>query len=115
MLIMIAGPYTAGAATPAQRAANLRAMNEVALAVFRRGHVPLIGVNLALPIIDAGLCTFDEVMMPLSLAAAEHCDAVLRIGGPSTGADQEVERVRARGGRVFTAIDEVPHRPGARE
>jgi len=47
-------------------------------------------------------------MMPLSLAAADRCDAVLRIGGPSTGADQEVERIRARGGAVYRSIDELP-------
>jgi len=77
--------------------------------VLRRGHVPIIGVNLALPIIEAaGPETYDQIMMPLSLAAAERCDAVLRIGGPSTGADQEVERIRARGGAVYRSIAELP-------
>jgi molybdopterin biosynthesis enzyme len=47
-------------------------------------------------------------MMPLSLAAAERCDAVLRIGGASTGADQEVERIQARGGKVFYSVEELP-------
>ena len=27
-------------------------MNEAAHQIFRRGHIPIIGVNLALPIID---------------------------------------------------------------
>ena len=93
MWIMVAGPYRSGAVDEAARAANLRALNVVALAVLRRGHLPVIGVNLALPIIEAaGAENFDEIMMPLSLAAAERCDAVLRIGGPSDGADEEVER-----------------------
>ena len=53
MWIMVAGPYTSGAANAAARAVNLRVLNEAALAVFRRGHVPVMGVNLALPIIEA--------------------------------------------------------------
>jgi hypothetical protein len=109
MWIMISGPYSSGAATEAERAENLRKMNEVAAQVFRRGHVPIIGVNLALPIIAAvGAETYDELMMPLSLALAERCDAVLRIGGESRGADQEVERLRGRGRPVYQSLDEVP-------
>lgn len=107
--IMISGPYTTGAKTRADRERNLRALNRAAYEVFRRGHVPILGVNLALPIIDAaGEETFDELMMPLSLAVAERCDAVLRIGGASTGADQEVERIQARGGKVYYATEEIP-------
>jgi hypothetical protein len=111
--IMVSGPYRSGAANGASRAANLRAMNEVALALFRRGHVPVIGVNLALPLIEAaGDDAYDEIMMPLSLAAAERCDACLRIGGPSTGADGEAARFRARGKPVYFDIAEVPTNRG---
>ena len=107
--IMVAGPYRSGAADAAARAANLRILNEAALAVFRRGHLPVIGVNLALPIIEAaGPESFDEIMMPVSMAVAERCDAVLRIGGPSGGADEEVERFRERGLPVFHGLDEIP-------
>jgi GNAT superfamily N-acetyltransferase len=109
--IMISGPYGTGARSDAERAANLRAMNRAALDVVRRGHVPVIGVNMALPIIEAdGPASYDEHMMPISLALADRCDAVLRIGGASKGADEEVERIRARGGRVYRSIDEVPLR-----
>jgi len=45
-----------------------------------------------LPIIETvGFNKFEELMMPISLAMADRCDAVLRIGGSSTGADLEVE------------------------
>lgn len=108
MWIMIAGPYSTGARTAEERAENLRALNRIALEVHRRGHVPIIGVNMALPVIEvAGEAMFDELMMPLSLALAERCDAVLRVGGPSLGADQEVELVRARGGTVYTSLTEI--------
>lgn len=109
MWIMVSGPYTTGAATTEDRAANLRAMNRAAYELLKRGHVPVVGVNLALPLIwAAGAERFDEIMMPLSLAAAERCDAVLRIGGASQGADQEVEAIRARGGAVYHSLEEIP-------
>lgn len=109
MWILIAGPYTSGAAGEPERARNLEALNHIAWEIFRLGHVPLIGVNLALPVIAAaGRERFDEVMMPLSLALAERCDACLRVGGPSAGADAEAERMRAAGKPVFFKLSELP-------
>ena len=109
--IMIAGPYLAGARTESERAANHRRLNEAAVAVFERGHVPIIGVNLALPIIEAaGRDRFEDIMMPISLAAAQRCDACLRLAGSSSGADQEVQVFRDRGLPVFLSVDEIPRR-----
>ena len=109
MWIMVAGPYRAGSADAATRAANLAALNEAALAVWAKGHVPVIGVNMALPMIDAaGLERYDELMAPVSLALAERCDAVLRIGGASGGADREVELIRVKGGKVFDDMGDIP-------
>ena len=108
---MVGGPYGTGAKSAADRAANLARMNEAALAVWRKGHVPVIGVNLALPIVEAaaGDAAADaEIMMPLSLALADRCDAFLRIGGASIGADQEMARFVAAGKTVFRSVDEVP-------
>ena len=51
MWIMVAGPYRSGAATAEARARNLAELNRAALALFRAGHVPVIGVNLARPLI----------------------------------------------------------------
>jgi len=114
MWIMIAGPYRTGARSAAERAHNLHGLNLAAYEVFRRGHIPVIGVNLALPIIEAaGEHSYDEIMMPVSLAAADRCDGVLRVGGECSGADLEVERVRARGGAVFPNIDAIPHASGS--
>lgn len=109
MWIMVSGPYTSGGADAVTRAARLAVMNEAALALFRRGHVPVIGVNMALPVIAvAGGAAFDEIMMPLSLALAERCDGCLRIGGPSAGADAEAARFAAADKPVWRAIEEVP-------
>ena len=106
---MVAGPYRSGAATAEARARNLADLNRAALALFRAGHVPVIGVNLALPLIEAaGEAAFDEIMMPLSLRLVERCDACLRVGGPSQGADEEVARFRASGRPVYGRLEEVP-------
>jgi hypothetical protein len=106
MLIMIAGPYSAP--TAEGRAANLAAMNRAAVEVARRGHVPVIGVNAALPVLDAaGLPYSDRLMMKISLALAERCDAVLQLGR-SPGADREVAVVRGRGRPVYATIADVP-------
>src|SRR5262245_24294447 len=109
MWIMVAGPYRSGSSDPRQWARNAQALNRAALAVFRKGHVPIVGINLALPIVEAaGEDAYAELMLPLSLAAASRCDAVLRIGGPSEGADREVEVVQKSGRPVYRALDEVP-------
>ena len=68
MWIMVAGPYASGTADEAIRAARSLPWNRAALALFRLGHVPVIGVNLALPLIaEAGSEACDEIMLPLSL------------------------------------------------
>jgi hypothetical protein len=107
MWIMVGGPYGTGAKSAADRAANLARMNEAALALWRKGHVPIIGINLALPIVVAAGVDAAEIMMPLSLALAERCDAFLRIGGASVGADQEMARFVAAGKRVFRSVEEI--------
>ena len=111
--IMVSGPYATGALTSADRAENLKLLNAAALEIFRLGHVPVIGVNMALPMIwsspqDQDADAFERIMMPISLALAERCDACLRIGGPSKGADEEVAAFRAKGKKVYTDLSELP-------
>jgi hypothetical protein len=75
MWIMIAGPYRTGTKSAADRQRNLLALNRAAFEVFRKGHIPIIGVNLALPVIHAagaemsvihaaGAEMYDTIMMP---------------------------------------------------
>ncbi|MEL7463138.1 MAG: DUF4406 domain-containing protein [Pseudomonadota bacterium] len=107
--IAVAGPYSTGGADAELRAARLAEMNRAALAVFEKGWAPVIGVNIALPVIEtAGEERFAEIMQPLSNAVVADCAAILRIGGPSQGADEEVGIVRANGGAVYRAIEDVP-------
>ncbi len=106
---MIAGPYRHGSDDPIVWKQNLEAMNKAAYAVFQKGHIPIIGVNAALPIIETtGEHVYDEVMMPLSLELTRRCDAILRIGGSSNGADQEVQRFKDRDVPVYFSLEEIP-------
>jgi hypothetical protein len=115
MLILVAGPYRSGTGDkPDLIAANMRAMNEAALALFRRGHVPVTGEALALPLIETagstgiGDATFDEIFHPIAERLVRKCDACLRIGGFSKGADEMVRIAQAAGRRVFHSIEDVP-------
>jgi ADP-ribose pyrophosphatase len=115
MMILVAGPYRSGTGDdPAKLAANVRAMEAYALPLFRAGHVPVVGEWLALPLAAlagsrrVGDAAFDEVFHPIAERILERCDAVLRVGGASQGADRMVEVARARGLAVFHDLGEVP-------
>ncbi|NRQ38666.1 DUF4406 domain-containing protein [Nonomuraea sp. NN258] len=114
-MILVAGPYRAGTGDdPAKLAANVRAMNETALTLFRAGHLPVTGEALALPLLETagsgrpGDPLFDEIFHPVAERLLTRCDAVLRIGGPSEGADRMVAQARAQGKDVYTALREIP-------
>jgi len=112
MMILVAGPYRSGTGDdPAKLAANVKAMNLAALRLFRAGHLPVTGEALALPLIELAGSTrigdpaFDEIFHPIARRLLSRCDAVLRIGGPSTGADEMVAQAREEGKLALTGFD----------
>src|SRR5205085_1166082 len=108
LMVLVAGPYRSGTnGEPAKMAANVDAMNRAALDVFRAGHLPVTGEALALPLIDL-TGAFDEIFHPIARRLVDRCDAVLRIGGPSTGADEMVARAQDRGAHVVHSVAELP-------
>lgn len=118
MLIMICGPYTSGTGgDPDRIAANRERLESFALPIYEKGHVPVIGEWLALPIIRAagGLHVSDEVFRryqyPVAHRLLERCDAVLRVPGESKGADLDVQRARQMGLRIFARLAEIPEHP----
>lgn len=119
MMILIAGPYRSGTDDdPERMAANLRRLEEAAWPIFERGHIPMIGEWVALPVLSsAGHDVLDpfaeKVMYPTAERLLQHCDAVLRLSGESRGADQDVAIARERGLPVYTSIDDVPVRVAA--
>jgi hypothetical protein len=114
-MILIAGPYRSGTADdPAKMAANVYAMEAYALPLFRAGHVPVLGEWYALPLVAlagskrVGDPAFNEIFHPIAERLLTRCDAVLRVGGASEGADQMVRSARERGLRVFTRLRDIP-------
>ena len=115
MMILIAGPYRSGTGDdPAKMAANVRAMEAYALPIYRAGHLPVVGEWFALPLVElagskkVGDVPFNEIFHPISERLLEKCDAVLRIGGASQGADLMVELARKQGLRVFQSLEDIP-------
>jgi len=107
MLIAVAGPYSAETAEQRQR--NLEALNKAAAAVMKRGHIPVIGVNAALPVLkwlDPEVDRY-EAIMTISLALVNKCDAILVIG-ESRGVKRERDLIRAKSLRVYEDISDVP-------
>jgi hypothetical protein len=115
LLVLVAGPYRSGTGDdPARLEANVATMNRAALDVFRAGHTPLTGEALALPLIAlagserVGDAVFDEIFHPIARRLLDRCDAVLRVGGASAGADEMVQRARATGKLVVSDPAELP-------
>jgi len=98
MMILIAGPYRSGTGDdPEKIEANIYAMEAYALPIFRLGHIPVLGEWFALPLVhlagskQIGDEAFNEIFHPIAERLLEKCDAVLRVGGASQGADLMVE------------------------
>jgi hypothetical protein len=113
--VLVAGPYRSGTGDdPAKIARNLEEMNRAALAVYRLGHLPAVGEWYALPLMDAAGSTalddaaFREIFHPSAMRLLERCDAVLRVGGPSVGADEIVATARAKGKAIYRDLAELP-------
>lgn len=106
MLIVVAGPYSAE--TEEHKAKNLEAMNIAAAEVYRKGHIPVIGVNAALFVADKIKdVPRNKVINDISFAIVEKCDAILMIGS-SPGADKERKIIEAKGLPVYFSVDEIP-------
>jgi hypothetical protein len=114
LFILVAGPYRSNTGDdPVKIEKNLETMTRAALEVFRLGHLPVLGETLALPLIrqagsqQIGDPVFDEIFHPISRMLAERIDAVLRVGGPSKGADEMVEIARRNGKMIFADLAEI--------
>jgi len=114
-MILVAGPYRTGTGDdPEKLAANVRAMEAYALPLFRAGHIPIVGEWVALPLVALagsrriGDAPFEETFHPVAERLIARCDAVLRIGGASKGADLLMQTAREHGLAVFHELREVP-------
>lgn len=114
-MILVAGPYRSGTNDdPTLIAKNVEAMTETSLQLFRMGHLPVMGEWYALPLIERagstriGDAAFNEIFHPISRRLVAKCDAVLRIGGASAGADEMVSLAREHGKIVYQSLAEIP-------
>ena len=74
----------------------------------------MLGEWLALPLVDLagskqiGDQAFYEIFHPIAVRLLEKCDAVLRVGGQSAGADEMVRVGRGLGLSIYTSLAEIP-------
>lgn len=115
LLILVAGPYRSGTNDqPELIARNVEHMQQVALQLYRLGHLPVLGEWFALPLIETagsqktGDPIFNEMFHPVAIRLLSKCDAVLRIGGPSAGADEMVRTGEELNKMVFYKIEDIP-------
>ena len=114
MMILIAGPYRSGTNDdPEKIAANVHFMESFAVPVFRKGHIPVLGEWYALPLLalagskETGDEIFNEIFHPIAVRLLDKCDAVLRVGGASSGADLMVSTAKDKGAKIFISLDEI--------
>ena len=115
-MILVSGPFMSGTnGDELAIARNLKAMEDYALPVFQKGHIPVVGEWLAWPVIrQAGGEShsseqFSEYQYPVAHRLLEKCDAVLRIPGDSRGADIEMGKAREMGKIIFQSLEDIPN------
>jgi ADP-ribose pyrophosphatase len=115
MMILIAGPYRSGTNdVPALIERNVKAMEACVMPLYEAGHLPVLGEWLALPMVQLagsrrpGDAAFEAVFHPHAQRLLERCDAVLRIGGASSGADLMVATAERLGKPVYRSLAEIP-------
>lgn len=114
-MILIAGPYRGGTNDdPKLIQQNLERLEAVSLPLFRKGHLPVIGEWLALPLMhlagskNIGDSVWDEIQYPVAHRLLEKCDAVLRLEGASKGADNDVRIAKEKGLKIYYSLEDIP-------
>jgi hypothetical protein len=94
---------------------NLNNLEAAALPLFRKGHIPMIGEWIALPLIELAGSTkpgdeaWEEIQYPVAHRLLEKCDAILRLAGESKGADEDVRVATERGLKIYYSLEDVPN------
>ena len=95
-------------------AANVHDMESYALPIFRLGHIPVLGEWFALPLVKLAGSTqvgdeaFNEIFHPIAERLLDKCNAVLRVGGASQGADLMVKTGQEKGLHIYYSLAEIP-------
>lgn len=115
LMILVAGPYRSGTNDdPELIKANVKRMTTVSLELFRKGHLPVMGEWFALPLIEEagskyiGDEIYSDIFHPIAIQLIDHCDAILRIGGASSGADEMIRVGKKKGKIIFLNKEDIP-------
>lgn len=113
-MVLVAGPYRSGTNdNPEMMAANLERLESITLELFEAGYLPVIGEWIALPLMRRAGSTVvgDEIYQryayPVAHRLLQNCEAVIRLAGPSTGADEDVRRAGELGISVYSSVQEL--------
>ncbi len=110
MIIGVAGRYSAP--DEQQQKANLEILNEAAAKLLKLGHIPIIGLNAALPVVAvADVPDKYKAVMDISMAVIDACDALLLLS-ESPGANRERDWILSKGLPVYCSLAEVPAAKG---
>ena len=99
MFVYIASAYTIG-----DVALNVRVNIDAANQVAKAGHIPY--APLLSHFWHMNYFHEHEFWLQLGKAWVERCDAVIRLPGPSRGADIEVEYAYKLGKRVYYSVED---------
>ena len=108
MIIGVAGPYSA--ASEEEREANLNRLNNAAAELLALGHVPIVGVNAALPVVNKYPQNPYPDIMRISMAVLQVCEGLLFLA-ESPGANREREYMISKGLPVYYSIAEILDNP----
>nr|BFD41684.1 hypothetical protein FFPRI1PSEUD_31830 [Pseudomonas sp. FFPRI_1] len=115
LMVLVAGPYRSGTEDdPARLADNVEAMERCAAQVLAAGHFPVLGEWVALPLtrlagsLEVGDAVYNAQFHAYAERLLERCDAVLRIGGPSAGADAMVSIGERLGLGIYQQVEQLP-------
>lgn len=114
MMILIAGPYRSGTNDdPVLIQKNVEAMESYALPSSVRDTSRFLANGLPFRVVGLagsrkiGDEAFNEIFHPIATRLLGKCDAVLRVGGPSAGADEMVRIGRELGVKIYTTPAEI--------
>lgn len=114
LMILVAGPYRSGTNDdPELIEKNVQAMQDTAWEVYKIGHLPVLGEWFALPLIatagsqEMGDEIWNQLFHPVAIRLIHKCDAILRIGGPSKGADEMIRIGQERGKTICYDLEEI--------
>lgn len=116
IIVLLASPKQTPNTSP-KLAAEIHQRQTVALHLCRMQRESTTNEWLSIPLMETSGTTmmdddiFENVFHPYAISLLEKCDAVVRTGGDSTGADAMVAMGKLKGKKIFYNLNEVISNP----